>query len=193
MKDQQASGIRLICLALIIIVATVVITGCLESTPDQKDRMTATIDDPREQPAAAGTTVMTTATTAPAPLKTAQTTPAPVFSHGITLDPVGDIYDGKEYLITGTTSLPVGTALILQFMPDTGTPPNGTVREAIGGGAGSTAWITEGDGGVNRIRIQGSVIGQPPGKWVALVGEMKGTYSDFQVGDHYGYAYYTFR
>jgi hypothetical protein len=152
--------------------------------------MTATTDKQGEQPAVAGTTVITMITTAP--LKTVQT-PAPVLSTGITLDPIGDVYDGEEYLITGNTSLPVGTELILQLMPDTGIPPNGTDKQAIGGSSGGTGFIIEGDGVSNRIRIQGSMGGQPPGKWVALVGEMKGTYSDFQIGEHYGYAYFTLR
>jgi len=122
-----------------------------------------------------------------------QPTPAPILSTGIRLDPIGDVYDGQEYLITGTTSLPIGTELLLQLMPDTGTPPKGTDKHAIGGSSSSTAWITQGDGILNRIRIEGSMGGQPPGKWVALVGEMKGSYSDFQIGDHYGYAYFTLK
>jgi len=135
------------------------------------------------------TSVITPVTmTAPEKPAAGQLTPATGSSDGvIQLDPLGDNYG--DYVITGTTSLPAGTALLLRLMPDTGTPPTGYDKDAIGGGAGSTAWITKGDGISNQIRIEGSMNGQPPGKWVAVVGDGTG----FEMGSHIGYAYFNLK
>ena len=84
--------------------------------------MTPTGNQQSEHPAAV-TTVTTRITTAPAPLKTAQPTPAPGLSTaGVSIDPIGDKKTGDKFLITGTTSLPAGTNLFWQVIPDTGTP-----------------------------------------------------------------------
>ena len=117
-----------------------------------------------------------------------QTAPATGSSDGvIELDPLGDNYG--EYVITGTTSLPVGTGLVLQLRPDTGIPPTGYDEKAVGGGSAGNASITKGDGTLNRIVMRGSMSGQRPGKWVAVVGD--GIYDNgYTMGRHIGYAYF---
>ena len=125
-----------VCLVLLIIIALLVTAGCANSMPGQKDQVTIAREEQSGNPAAA-ITVVTGTTTAPISQKAPEPAPATGSSDGvILLDPVGDVYDGQEYLITGTTSLPAGTALLLQLMPDTGTAPNGTDRQAVGGRAG---------------------------------------------------------
>lgn len=56
MKIHQKPGTMLICLALLITIATLVIAGCLESTSGQQEQMTAAMDKQSESPAA-GTVV----------------------------------------------------------------------------------------------------------------------------------------
>ena len=190
MKQEISPAI--IAVALLIIMGTGIIVLTLMNGHGTGQPVLSGTGGTANPAAPVGTSAITPVITT-APEKPAAA-PATGSSDGvILLDPVGDMYDGQEYLITGTTSLPAGTSLLLQLMPDTGTPPNATDRQAVGGRAGSTAWITEGAGTANRIRIRGSMGGQAPGKWVALVGEMRGNYSDVQVGNHYGYAYFNLK
>jgi len=190
MKTQQESGFRLICLVLLITVATLMVAGCMDSTPGQQGQGTIVHDKQQENPAAVMTVVTGTAT-ALVPQKTKEPTPATGSSDGvIQLDPLADNYG--DYVITGTTSLPVGTGLILQLRPDTGIPPTGYDENAVGGGSAGTASITAGNGMSNRIRLSGSMNGQQPGKWVAVVGD--GVYDNgYKMGKHIGYAYFTLK
>lgn len=184
MKQEISPAI--IAVALLIIIGTGIIVLTLMNGHGAGRPVLTGTEDTAHPAAPVGTGVIIPVTTIPAPGQPGSTTGS---SDGvILLDTMSDVYDGQEYLITGTTTLPEGTELLLQLMPDTGTAPNGTVRDAVGARAGSTAWITEGDGTANRIQIRGSMGGQAPGKWVALLGEMNGNYPDAQVGDHYGYA-----
>lgn len=182
MKNHQKSGLGLICLAILIVVATLVIAGCMESTQGQQGENSAAV-----------TTVTIRTTTAPAPLKTVQPTPAPGLSTaGIAIDPIGDRKTGDKFVITATTSLPAGTNIFWQVLPDTGTPPtglDGTSKMSIAG----NSQVTKGDGTSNRISQAvdpGSLV---PGKYVVIVGEMKGAPSDFEIGDRYGYTYFTLK
>jgi hypothetical protein len=180
-------------LVMLITIAILMTAGCTDSTPGQQSQDTIAREMQRENPAAA-MTVATGITTAPITQKNNEPAPPTGSSDGvILLDPVSDRYDGQEYLITGTTSLPVGTDLVLQIRPDTGTPPTGYDKEAVGSGAGSTAWIIEGNGTSNRTVIKGSMSGQGPGKWVAVLGNRidEGKLLDKTVmGRHIGYAYF---
>jgi len=107
----------------------------------------------------------------------------------IHLNAIGDRSAGEQFLITGTTSLPVGTTLLWQIMPDTGTPPASTNKTALGV-AGNNP-VTKGDGTANRVSFAADMDLQAPGKWVVLVGEVKG--DTFEIGDPYGYAYFTLK
>ena len=50
----------------------------------------------------------------------------------IRINAIGDQNVGDQFLVTGTTSLPVGTSLIWEVMPDTGTLPAGPRPECKG-------------------------------------------------------------
>ena len=142
------------------------------------------------------TTIVTIMTTPAPTLQKTLARPTTGSSDGvIQLDPIGVIYSGENYVITGTTSLPVGTDLILQMRPDDGTTPTGYDKEA-GGSDEGTAQIRAGNGTVNRIVFEGSITpggqnGVYQGKWVAVVGNGIGNGHDFEMGTHIGYAYFT--
>ena len=91
----------------------------------------------------------------------------------IRVNTIGDRSVGDLFLITGTTSLPAGTTLIWQVMPDTGAPPTGIDINATNGILANNA-VTKGDNASNRVSLAVDVSGFTPGKWVALVGVMKG-------------------
>ena len=69
----------------------------------------------------------------------------------IRINEIGDRSVGDQFLITGTTSLPVGTTLIWEVMPDTGTPPTGLDINATGIMANNA--VTKGDGTSNRVSL----------------------------------------
>ena len=195
MKIQQKSGIRLICLALLIVIATLVSAGCLESTPGQQSQMTATHDQQSANPAS-GTAATTRTTTAPAPLKTTPPARSSVSSTGvITIDPIGDKNTGDTFTIAGTTGLPAGTNIFWQIIPDTGTPPTDLDKDSqmsVGGNNQVTKW----DGTLNRISLAVELGRLIPGKYVAIVGKMKGDQTNgivFEIGNDYGYTYFTLK
>jgi len=103
MKIQQKSGPILICLALLV-VATAVIAGCLESIPGQQGLVTATNDKQTENHSA-GTRVATGTMPAPIP------DPSTAF---ITIDPIGDKKTGDLIFFSGTTNLPTGASVYLK-------------------------------------------------------------------------------
>jgi hypothetical protein len=109
----------------------------------------------------------------------------------IRLNAIGDHSVGDQFLITGTTSLPVGTSLLWQVMPDTGTLPTGIDRTAKGIMANSQ--VTKGDGTSNRVSLAVDMNEQAPGKWVVLVGEIKGDTAtgDVKMGELAGSASFT--
>lgn len=195
MKNQQKSGIRLISLALLIVIATLVSAGCLESTPDQQSQMTATHDQQSANPAS-GTAVTARITTTPAMLKTTQSAPAPVSSTGvIKIDPIGDKNTGDRFTLSGTTSLPAGTNIFWQIMPDTGTSPTGLDPDSQMSVGGNNQ-VTKGDGTLNRISLAVELGRLIPGKYVAIVGKMKGDQTTgivFEIGNDYGYTYFTLK
>jgi hypothetical protein len=195
MKNQPESGIRLVCLALLIVVMILVSAGCVDTTPGPQGQTTATPDQQGVNPAA-GTTVPTRITTTPAPLKTTQAAPAPVSSTGvITIDPIRDKNTEGAFTLTGTTSLPASTDIIWQILPDTGTPPTGldpNSQMSIGG----NNQVTQGVGIRNRISLAVELGRLVPGKYVAIVGKMKGdpaTGIVFEIGNDYGYTYFTLK
>jgi hypothetical protein len=190
MKINQRPSAAGICLALLITIVILATAGCTGSDPGQQSQMTPTGNQQNEHPAAA-TTATTRITAAPAPLKPLQTTPAPALSTaGIAIDPIGDKKVGDKFTLTGTTGLPTGTNIFWQILPDTGTPPtglDGNSQMSVGG----NNQVTKGDGTANRISQAVDLGRLVPGKYVVIVGEMKGDFSDFKIGDRYGYTYFT--
>jgi len=189
MKMQQKSGPVLIGLALLI-VATLVIAGCVGSTSGQQSQATAT-NVQQSEAHAAGTTVAPRTTTATVPLKTTTSTPAPGLSTaGIALDPIGDKKTGDKFILTATTSLPAGTEVMWQILPDTGTPPTGLDGNSMMSVGGNNV-VTKGTGTSNRISQNVDLGRLVPGKYVVIVGERKG--NEFAIGSRFGYTYFTLK
>ena len=113
----------------------------------------------------------------------------PTASDFITVNPIGDLPVGAQFLITGTTSLPVGASLLWQVMPDTGTAPTGIDMSAMG--LAGNNMVTKGEGPVNQVSFAADMNQMPAGKWVVLVGLMKE--GDFEVEDPVATAYFTLR
>lgn len=190
MKTDQKPGAALICLVLLITIATLAIAGCMESAQEQQGQMTVASEKQSEKPVS--TTIVTTRTVAaPVQPSPAQSSPGPDLSTaGITIDPIGDKKVGDRFIITATTSLPTGTNLFWQILADTGTPPtglDGNSQMSVGG----NNQVTKGDSTSNRISQDVDLGRLIPGKYVVIIGEMKGDFSDFEIGDRYGYTYFT--
>ena len=187
MKTNQKADTILICL-VILIAATLVIAGCVGSTSGQQSPVTPTNDKQTEVHASSTTA---TKTTAPAPLKTITTTPVPGLSTaGVVIDPIGDKKTGDQFILTATTSLPAGTEVMWQILPDTGTPPSdidGNSQMAVGG----NNQVTKGEGTANRISQAVDLDRLVPGRYVAIVGEKKG--NEFAIGSRFGYTYFTLK
>ena len=109
----------------------------------------------------------------------------------IRLNAIGDKSVGDQFLITGTTSLPVGTTVIWEIMPDTGTAPAGLNLDTAGIMANNV--VTKGDGTSNRVSVAVDMSTMKAGKWVALVGVMKGEpdSGSLAIEDLTGTAYFT--
>lgn len=111
----------------------------------------------------------------------------PSASDYIAVNPIGARSTGDQFLIAGTTSLPVGTSLVWQIMPDTGTAPTSVNKTAAG--LGGSNLVTKGSGTTNRVSFAADMNQMPAGKWVVLVGVMKS--DDFDVENPVATAYFT--
>jgi hypothetical protein len=195
MKTDHQPGPGLIGITILIILATIAIAGCVDSTQEQQSQVTPAGNVQTEHPTA-GTTITTRVATVPATQKTAQPTPAPVSSTGvIRVDPISDKNTGDTFTLTGTTSLPAGTNIIWQILPDTGTPPTGINGDSMMS-VGGNYQVTKGDGTSNRISLVVDLGRLVPGKYVAIVGTMKGDGTSgivFEIGRDYGYTYFTLK
>ena len=109
----------------------------------------------------------------------------------IRLNAIGDRSVGDQFLITGTTSLPAGTMLLWQVMPDPKTLPTGL--NLTSSGIMANAPVTKGDGAANRVSLAVDTDYLVPGEYIALVGEMKGDpmNRDIAMGELTGSAYFT--
>jgi hypothetical protein len=113
----------------------------------------------------------------------------------IRIDTIGDRSIGEPFLITGTTSLPVGTEVIWQVMPDTGIPPtgiDGDSQMSIGG----NSLVTKSDGIANRISLAADMSSMVPQKYAVIVGKPKRDQSQgppftLEIGDLYGTTSFT--
>lgn len=195
MKQHQNSGNILVCLVLFIAVATITIAGCTDTAAEQQNPATPA-GTLQSEKTAHDTAVATKATTAPAARKTTQPASTPVSSTGvIRLDPVSDKNAGETFTITGTTSLPERANIFMQIMPDTGTPPNGLDPDSMMS-VGGNYQVMKGEGTTNRIEVAVDLGQLIPGKYVAIVGKMKGDPASapvFEIDKDYGYAYFTIK
>ena len=195
MNIHRKPGTGLICLVLLIMIATIALAGCTDSAQVQQSPVTPTGTQQIEK-----TTMHTTATTktvtVAAPQKTAQPVSTPVSSTGvIKIDSIGDKKTGDTFTLTGTTSLPTGTNIIWQILPDTGTPPTGINGDSMIS-VGGNYQVTKGDGTSNRIALAVDLGRLVPGKYVAIVGKMKGDETSgivFEIGKDFGYTYFTLK
>jgi hypothetical protein len=115
----------------------------------------------------------------------------------IRINPVGDRNAGDQFLITAATSLPVGTEVLWQVLPDTGIPPtglDGNSQMSIGG----NSIVTKSDGAENRISLAADMSNMVPQKYVVIVGKPKRDQSQgppysLEIGDLYGTAFFTLK
>lgn len=106
----------------------------------------------------------------------------------IRLNPIGDHAAGDQFLITGTTSLPVGTTMFWQIIQDKGTIPDSIDMTGMGIMANNA--VTKGEGTSNRVSLAVDLANMPPGKYIAVVSDMKGDMAtgDIRMGDLVGSA-----
>jgi hypothetical protein len=111
----------------------------------------------------------------------------------IRINAIGNRSTGDQFLITGTTSLPVGTTLIWQVMPSTGTVP--VVLDLNARGIMANNAVTKGDGAENRVSLAVDTTDHPPGEYIVIVGEMKGDMEtgDIRIGDLVGSALFNLK
>jgi hypothetical protein len=107
----------------------------------------------------------------------------------ILINAIGDKKAGDQFLITGTTSLPVGTSIIWQVIPESGTPKTSIDMTAEKGIMANNG-VTKGDGTSNRVSLAVDMDGFPAGNYIVLVSEMKGDLSpgNITTGDLTGSA-----
>lgn len=194
MKTHRTSGLWLICLTVIIAFVIVTLAGCVDSAQSQQSQVIPAGNQQNENPVPA--TAVATRTKVPEPQKTTSSASKPVSSTGvITIDPISDKNTGDKFTLTGTTSLPAGTNILFQIMPDTGTPPTGLDKDSMMSVGGNNQ-VTKGDGTLNRVSLAIDLGRLVPGKYVAIVGKMKGDETTgivFEIGNDYSYTYFTLK
>lgn len=125
MKTHQKSGLGLICLTMLIAIAMITIAGCVGSVQEPQSKVTSASNVQTEHPTA--TTAVTTAvTTGSANVPATKTAPASTsdpseraIPNGILIDGIRDITAGDPLVVSGRTSLPAGTKLIVKVVPVT--------------------------------------------------------------------------
>jgi len=194
MKTHQKPGAGLICLALVITIAILVIAGCTESAAEQQGQVPTTSEKQNEKPAAMAI-IMTMTRAAPVQSPAALSSPDPVLSTAvITFDPIGDRIAGDKFTITGTTGLPAGTNLFWEVRPDTGIPPSGIDMNSKMCIMANNQ-VTTGSGTANRVSLEVDTKDLVPGKYVALAVSIKGDPMtvDPSTGTLAGYTYLTLK
>ena len=193
MKKHQRSGLGLVCLTIIIAIVIITLAGCVDSAQSQQGQVTPAGNQQNENPAP---TAVATRTTVPEPQKTTPSASKPVSSTGvITIDPISDKNTGDKFTLTGTTSLPAGTNILFQIMPDTGTPPTGLDKDSMMSVGGNNL-VTKGEGTLNRVSLAIDLGRLVPGKYVAIIGKMKGDETTgivFEIGNDYSYTSFTLK
>jgi hypothetical protein len=106
----------------------------------------------------------------------------------IRITTIGDRSPGDQFLVTGTTSLPVGTEVLWQVTPSSlTTDPNqsGTMT-----GMMANSQVTKGTGDTNRVSLAMDTYALLPGQYNVSVSTSAGNLSkgDFRTGDLTGSA-----
>lgn len=184
-----------VCIALIMILSAIASAGCVDSAQVPPSQVTPA-GDVQPGHTADGTTTTARTATVPATQRAVQPSSTPVSSTGvIKIDPISDKYAGDTFTLTGITSLPTGTNILWQILPDTGTPPTRVDGSSMMSVAGNYL-VMKGEGTSNRISISVDLGRLVPGKYVAIVGTMTGDPTSapvFEMGKDYGYAYFTIK
>lgn len=97
----------------------------------------------------------------------------------ISLNPVGERHAGDQFLVTGATSLPVGTDVIWQVIP--GVSAHDSVNTGIFTSIMANSIVTRGNGGENRVSFAMDTASLQPGVYTITVSTVDG---DLWDGDH---------
>ncbi len=111
----------------------------------------------------------------------------------IRVNAIGDRSFGDQFLITGTTSLPVGTEVLWQVTPTSlTTDPN---QSGTFTGAMANTQVTKGSGITNHVSFAMDTYALLPGQYNVSVSTIAGDLSkgDFRPGDLAGSAYFTLK
>ena len=157
-KPVRESGLGLVCLSVLVILATISIAGCMESAPGVQDRIAATNDPESENPAEVMT--LTTGTKdAPEQTGAAQSPAADPSAPFIAVDPISDMNIGDLLVISGITNLPERTTVSLTMIPGV----SGDEQMM------SKRQILSGTDGINRFRFAFDTSGFRPGTYRMIV------------------------
>jgi hypothetical protein len=195
MKTQQKSGHGLICLVLLLTIATLAVAGCTESASEHQGQMTAPGEKQSENATVKTTiTIRTTSATVQPPAAHPAPDPVPP-GDAIIFDRIGEKKTGDFLLITGTTGLPAGTNLFWQIRQDTGTPPAG-VDMSSRMGIMANNQVIKGAGSSNQVALAVDAKNTKDlvaGKYVILAVSLKGETKtvDPTTGKLAGYTYLT--
>jgi hypothetical protein len=135
MKTNLKPGPMPICLTLIVTIVVLAVAGCTDSPQGQQDQLHVTGETQSGHPAA-GTPVTTRTITALSPQKILPQAMVPqsiaaavptrisdpserAVPNGILIDGIHDIIAGDPLVVSGRTSLPVGTDLAIKVVPVT--------------------------------------------------------------------------
>ncbi|MDD5024193.1 MAG: hypothetical protein WC295_08730 [Methanoregula sp.] len=135
MKTDQRLGYVFVCFAILITIATMMVIGCTDSAPNPQEQVTVSGGTSGEH-STASIGVTTKATVTPSPQKTVPQTPVSrpsttktpastsdpseqAIPNGIIIDSICDITAGDPLVVSGRTSLPPGTNLIVKVVPVT--------------------------------------------------------------------------
>ncbi len=116
----------------------------------------------------------------------------PLSPAAVTFKPIGDRKAGGNFTIAGITSLPAGTNLFWEILPDPGTPPTGVDLKADTGIMANNQ-VMQGDARSNRISLDVDMKDFRKGKYVVIVASLSGDPStvDPATGTLAGYTYFT--
>lgn len=191
MTHGRNAGRCLVVIALLVAIAVLATAGCTDSGPEQESPVATVHETPAGQSVTKPVPAVKPAGTGNGK---APSSPSTVSSTGvIRLDVVSDRKAGDTFILAGTTSLPAGTDILWQILPDTGTPRKGLDPDSTMS-AGGNYLVTPGDGTRNRIAIPVSLGRLVPGTYVAIVGKAKEPMSDkmvFAIGNDYATANFT--
>ena len=112
----------------------------------------------------------------------------------ITINPITDHAVGDQFLVTGTTSLPVGTNILWQVIPESETPVTGLSHTAQSGIMANNG-VTKGDNTANRVSLAVDTGNLKPGKYIAMAAILKGDLAtgNVEMGELSGSARFTVR